>query len=105
MAIATFLVFNAGGLEITANDQGHRITPSWVSFTGDERLYIHKTIVFSTRLTICSCSKMEDPDNMKHWPFKVKDKDGKPVNVKYKGEDKVLVRFRRLLRRTELFNS
>jgi len=26
---------------------------------------------------------------MKHWPFKVKEKSGKPVvNVKYKGEEK-----------------
>jgi heat shock protein 5 len=43
---------------------------------------------------------MEDPEiqrDMKHWPFKVKGKDGKPViTVKYKGEDKDLVRFRRL---------
>jgi len=40
---------------------------------------------------------MEDSDvqrDMKHWPFKVKGKDGKPViTVKYKGEDKDLVRF------------
>jgi len=35
---------------------------------------------------------MEDPEiqrDMKHWPFKVKEKSGKPVvNVKYKGEEK-----------------
>jgi heat shock protein 5 len=41
--------------------------------------------------------KMEDPEvqrDMKHWPFKVKGKDGKPViTVKYRGEDKDLVRF------------
>jgi heat shock protein 5 len=30
---------NKGGrIEIIANDQGHRITPSWVSFNGEERL-------------------------------------------------------------------
>lgn len=42
--------------------------------------------------------KMDDPGilhDMKHWPFKVKDKDGKPViTVKYKDEDKDLVYFR-----------
>lgn len=27
-----------GHVDIIANDQGHRITPSWVSFTDDERL-------------------------------------------------------------------
>ena len=27
-----------GRVEILANDQGNRITPSWVSFTDDERL-------------------------------------------------------------------
>ena len=38
---------------------------------------------------------MEDPEilrDVKHWPFKVKEKSGKPViNVKYKGEDKEFV--------------
>jgi molecular chaperone DnaK (HSP70) len=27
-----------GRVDIIANDQGHRITPSWVSFTDEERL-------------------------------------------------------------------
>jgi molecular chaperone DnaK (HSP70) len=27
-----------GRVDIIANDQGHRITPSWVSFSDDERL-------------------------------------------------------------------
>lgn len=40
--------------------------------------------------------KVDDPDiakDIKHWPFKVSDKGGKPViTVKYKGEDKDFVR-------------
>ncbi len=33
-----YSVQRKGVVEIIANDQGHRITPSWVSFTDDERL-------------------------------------------------------------------
>jgi hypothetical protein len=33
-------VQRGGRVEIIANDQGHRITPSWVSFTDDERLCV-----------------------------------------------------------------
>ena len=31
-------VQRGGRVEIIANDQGHRITPSWVSFSDEERL-------------------------------------------------------------------
>jgi endoplasmic reticulum chaperone BiP len=33
-------VQRGGRVEIIANDQGHRITPSWVSFSDDERLCV-----------------------------------------------------------------
>jgi heat shock protein 5 len=89
-----------GVVEIIANDQGHRITPSWVSFTDEERLVgdaaknaFHtnpENTVFDAKRLIGR--KMDDPEilrDMKHWPFKVKENSGKPViNVKYKGEEK-----------------
>jgi len=40
MAKGSYYSVQRGGMvEIIANDQGHRITPSWVSFGDDERLY------------------------------------------------------------------
>ncbi|KAF9529039.1 heat shock protein 70 [Crepidotus variabilis] len=93
-------VQRGGVVEIIANDQGHRITPSWVSFDGEERLIgdaaknaYHtnpENTVFDAKRLIGR--KMEEPEvirDMKHWPFKVKEKNGKPaINVKYKGEHK-----------------
>ena len=85
-------------VEIIANDQGHRITPSWVSFTDDERLVgdaaknaYHsnpENTVFDAKRLIGR--KFDDPEvqkDMKHWPFKVVEKAGKPViQVHYKGD-------------------
>ncbi|TRM61057.1 heat shock protein 70 family [Schizophyllum amplum] len=93
-------VTKGGRVEIIANDQGHRITPSWVSFTDDERLIgdaaknaFHsnpQNTVFDAKRLIGR--KFDDPDvqkDMRHWPFKIIDKAGKPqIQVNYKGEDK-----------------
>jgi Hsp70 protein len=38
-------VQRGGVVEIIANDQGHRITPSWVSFTDEERLYVLTSVI------------------------------------------------------------
>jgi len=43
-----YSVQRSGRVEIIANDQGHRITPSWVSFTDEERLYVVQAIPLHT---------------------------------------------------------
>ncbi|PPQ69056.1 hypothetical protein CVT24_000099 [Panaeolus cyanescens] len=93
-------VQRGGVVEIIANDQGHRITPSWVSFTDEERLVgdsaknaFHTNpanTVFDAKRLIGR--KMDDPDivrDMKHWPFKVSEKNGKPtISVQHRGEER-----------------
>ncbi|KAF8971031.1 heat shock protein 70 [Flammula alnicola] len=91
-------VYKGGRVEIIANDQGNRITPSWVGFNGDERLIgdaaknaFHqnpKNTVFDAKRLIGR--KMDEPGvkrDLKHMPFVVKEKNNSPViNVKYKQE-------------------
>ncbi|TMS39814.1 hypothetical protein L596_006287 [Steinernema carpocapsae] len=94
-------VFMHGKVEIIANDQGNRTTPSYVAFTDTERLIgdaaknqvamnPHNTVFDAKRLI---GRKFDDPavqSDMKHWPFKVISAEGsKPkVQVDYKGEAK-----------------
>lgn len=94
-------VFRNDQVEIIANKQGERTTPSVVSFTDTEKLvgdaaknYANrdpKNCVFDAKRLIGR--KFSDPvvqADMKHWPFTVVSKDGdKPyIKVKYKGEEK-----------------
>ena len=46
-------VQRGGRVEIIANDQGHRITPSWVAFTDEERMCVLSRVFccFSLALT------------------------------------------------------
>jgi len=89
-------------VEIIANDQGNRTTPSYVAFTETERLIgdaaknqvamnPHNTVFDAKRLI---GRRFQDPavqDDIKHFPFKVICKDGdKPaIEVKFKGESKI----------------
>ncbi|TNY21258.1 hsp71-like protein [Rhodotorula diobovata] len=87
-------------VEIIANDQGNRTTPSYVGFTDTERLIgdaaknqvamnPHNTVFDAKRLIGRKFSDQEVQSDMKHWPFKVIDKATKPViSVEYKGETK-----------------
>ncbi|EDR26433.1 vacuolar proton ATPases, putative [Entamoeba dispar SAW760] len=88
-------------VEIIANDQGNRTTPSYVAFTDTERLIgdaAKNQIGMNVKNTVFDAKRMigrrfSDPTiqkDMKHWSFKVVD-DGhdKPIiEVEYKGEIK-----------------
>jgi L1 cell adhesion molecule like protein len=93
-------VFRHDKVEIIANKQGNRTTPSYVAFTDTERLVgdsaknqvamnPFNTVFDAKRLIGRKFSDKTVQDDMKHWAFKVLDKDSKPyISVKYKGEDK-----------------
>ena len=88
-------------VEIIANDQGNRTTPSYVAFTDSERLIgdaaknqaamnPHNTVFDAKRLI---GRKFDDPSvqaDAKLWPFKLVPRGGKPhIEVQHKGESKV----------------
>ncbi|KNC98218.1 hsp71-like protein [Spizellomyces punctatus DAOM BR117] len=87
-------------VEIIANDQGNRTTPSYVGFTDSERLIGDaaknqvamnpiNTVFDAKRLIGRRFADAEVQSDMKHWPFKVVDKGGKPfIQVEFKGETK-----------------
>ncbi|XP_071478689.1 heat shock 70 kDa protein IV-like [Diadema antillarum] len=95
-------VFQNGKVEIIANEEGNRTTPSCVAFTDTERLIgdAAKTqIAMNPKNTIFDVKRMigrrltdeSVQADMKHWPFKVIDRGGRPViKVEYKGQDKIL---------------
>ncbi|KAH7287409.1 hypothetical protein KP509_32G054900 [Ceratopteris richardii] len=95
-------VYKNGHVEIIANDQGNRITPSWVAFTDNERLIGEaaknqaaanpdRTIFDVKRLIGRKFEDKEVQRDLKLLPFKIVNKDGKPyIQVKIKdGELKV----------------
>ena len=88
-------------VEIIANDQGNRTTPSYVSFTEEERLVGDaaknqaaanptNTVFDAKRLIGRRFNDSVVQSDMKHWPFKVSEGSGeKPIiTVDYKGETK-----------------
>ncbi|EGS19927.1 uncharacterized protein CTHT_0044200 [Thermochaetoides thermophila DSM 1495] len=94
-------VMQKGKVEILVNDQGNRITPSYVAFTDEERLVgdaaknqaaanPHRTIFDIKRLIGRRWSDKDVQNDIKHFPYKVINKDDKPVvSVKVKGEEKI----------------
>merc|ERR1712100_871657 len=88
-------------VEIIANDQGNRTTPSYVAFNETERLIgdaaknqvamnANNTVFDAKRLIGRKFSEPAVQGDMKHWPFTVIDgAAGKPtIQVSYKGEVK-----------------
>ncbi|KAJ3271182.1 ATPase with role in protein import into the ER [Terramyces sp. JEL0728] len=95
-------VFKHGRVEIIANDQGNRITPSYVAFTDNNERLVgdpaknqaannpYNTIFDAKRLIGRRFDEKEVQNDMKHWPFKIVSKGGKPnIQVNVKGENKV----------------
>jgi len=93
-------VFQHGKVEIIANDQGNRTTPSYVAFTDTERLIgdpAKNQVAINPTNTIFDAKrligrKFSDPTvtaDMKHWPFTVVDAATKPkLEVEYQNETK-----------------
>merc|ERR1712020_284604 len=93
-------VFQHGKVEIIANDQGNRTTPSYVAFTDTERLIGDaaknqvalnpaNTIFDAKRLIGRKFNDETVQNDKKHWPFEVVNDGSKPkVNVEYQYENK-----------------
>ena len=96
-------VFRNDGFEIIPNEEGGLTTPSVVAFTDTGRLIGNpaknqlvrnpqNTIFDAQRLIGREFADSEVQADMKHFPFKVIDKYGRPaIEVLYKGETKVFI--------------
>merc|ERR1711881_194515 len=92
-------VFEHGKVEIIANDQGNRTTPSYVGFTDSERLIgdaAKNQVAMNPTNTVFDAKRLIGRDfkdttvqrDMKHWPFKVIEVATKPkISVEFKCED------------------
>jgi L1 cell adhesion molecule like protein len=88
-------------VEIIANDQGNRTTPSYVSFSDTERLIgdaaknqvamnPYNTVFDAKRLIGRKFGDAEVQSDIKHFPFAIDNQGGKPmIKVQYRGEEKL----------------
>jgi len=94
-------VWKDGGVEIIANEQGERTTPSYVAFTADERLVgtsaknqsslnPENTVFDAKRLIGRKFSDQSVKADSILWPFRLieEDNDVPAIKVQYKGESK-----------------
>ena len=84
-------VWQNGRVEIIANDQGNRITPSYVAWTDDNQRLIGdaaknqapsnptNTVFDVKRLIGRKFGDASVQEDMKHWPFNIVDRAGKPM--------------------------
>merc|ERR1712087_379531 len=83
-------VYKNGRVEIIANDQGNRVTPSYVSFSDGERLVgdaaknqaslnPSNTVYDAKRLIGRRFTDAAVQHDMKLWPFNIVSVDGKPI--------------------------
>ncbi|KAF7403829.1 hypothetical protein V1477_017494 [Vespula maculifrons] len=93
-------VWQQGKVEIIANDQGNRTTPSYVAFTDTERLIGDaaknqvamnpaNTVFDAKRLIGRKYDDQKIQNDLKHWPFQVVNENGKPkIQVEFRGDNK-----------------
>lgn len=94
-------VFQHGKVEIIANDQGNRTTPSHVAFTDTERLIgeaAKQQVARNPQNSVFDAKRLigrrfDDPvvqSDIKQWPFKVVNAVGKPkIKVEFRNEEKL----------------
>ena len=93
-------IWQNNNVEIIANDQGNRTTPSFVAFTEHERIIGNgaknqsaqnpkNTIYDAKRLIGLNFNDEKVQSDIKHFSYDVKCNNGKPViNVQYQNESK-----------------
>lgn len=94
-------VWREGTVEVIANEQGNRTTPSYVAFTKRDCLVgepaksqatvnPRNTVFGAKRLIGRRFDDVSVQMNLRYWPFTVTNDDGKPkINVEFKGEKKL----------------
>ena len=93
-------IYRNGMVEVIANDQGNRTTPSFVSFTSEERLIgdaakssassnPKNTVYDAKRMIGRNFNDTAIQEEMKHFSYDVVNKNNKPViEVEYRNERK-----------------
>ncbi|KAK6943805.1 Heat shock protein 70 family [Dillenia turbinata] len=103
-AYSCVAAYRDGQVQIIANDQGNRITPSWVAFTDSERLIGEAAKNQATTNVSCTIfdikrlmgKQFNDPEvrgDIKFFPYKVVEKDGNPcIQMKMRDAEEKLFR-------------
>jgi heat shock protein 1/8 len=93
-------IYREDRCDIIANEQGNRTTPSFVAFTDTERLIgdaAKNQVAMNPKNTVFDAKRLigrkftdaEVQSDMKHFPFTVVERGGKPlIEVEFKGENK-----------------